>query len=99
MSDGASEHRRPPARSLPEALVRTLRHELGDFLQKIYATVAILKTRLPATCEMEHGLLMRLRARAEDCKDVLDAAHDYVCAVIPEYQPADLAELARTAAA
>ena len=36
---------RTPARSLPEALVRTLRHEVGDLLQKVYASVAILKDR------------------------------------------------------
>ncbi len=100
MAEGASP-RRPPPRTLPEALVRTLRHELGDFLQKVYATVAILKTRLPADWEMEHGLLARLRARAETCKDVLDAAHDFVCPVILDPEPVDLAELAHrlTAAA
>jgi len=80
-------------------MVRTLRHELGDFLQKIYATVAILKGRLPADWEMERGLLARLRARAETCKDVLDAAHDYVCTVILDYETVDLAELARSTAA
>jgi signal transduction histidine kinase len=95
MSEGASERRRPSVRSLPEALVRTLRHELGDFLQKVYATVAILKTRLPADWEMERGLLTRLRARAETCKEVLDAAHDYICTVILDCESVDLAELAR----
>ncbi len=93
MAEGASECRRAPARTLPEALVRTLRHEMGDFLQKVYATVAILKTRLPPESEMEHGLLGRLRARAETCKDVLDAAHDYVCTVILDCEPVDLVEL------
>jgi signal transduction histidine kinase len=95
MTEGASERRRPPARTLPEALVRSLRHELGDFLQKVYATVAILRTRLPADWEMEHGLITRLRARAEICKEVLDAAHDFVCPVILDYEPVDLGELAR----
>ena len=37
----------PPPRPMPEALARTLRHEIGDFLQKVYASVAILQTRLP----------------------------------------------------
>src|SRR5689334_5882932 len=99
MAEGASERRRPPARSLPEALVRTLRHEMGDFLQKVYATVAILKTRLPTDAEMEHGLLARLRARAEVCRDVLDAAHDFVCPILLDCGPVDLAELARRLAA
>jgi two-component system, NtrC family, nitrogen regulation sensor histidine kinase NtrY len=95
MAEGATECRRTPARSLPEALVRTLRHEMGDFLQKVYATVAILKARLPAESEMEHGLLGRLRARAETCKDVLDAAHDYVCTVMLDCEPVDLVALTR----
>src|ERR1700756_3095348 len=96
MAEGATECRRTPARTLPEALVRTLRHEMGDFLQKVYATVAILKTRLPPESEMEHGLLGRLRARAETCKDVLDAAHDYICPVILDCEMVDLAELTGT---
>jgi len=84
---------------LPEALVRTLRHELGDFLQKVYATVAILKARLPPDWEKEHGLIARLRARAEETKEVLDATHDFVCTVILDCEPVDLAELARRLAA
>jgi signal transduction histidine kinase len=68
---------------------------MGDFLQKVYATVAILKTRLPLESEMEHGLLGRLRARAETCKDVLDAAHDYVCTVMLDCEPVDFVELTR----
>jgi signal transduction histidine kinase len=94
MAEGGSEQHHAPARTLPEALVRTLRHELGDFLQKVYATVAILKMRLPAEWEMELGLLTRLRARAETCRDFLDAAHDFVCPVILDCEPVDLAELA-----
>lgn len=93
MAEGATECRRAPARTLPEAVVRTLRHEMGDFLQKVYATVAILQTRLSPDCEMEHGLLTRLRARAETCKDVLDAAHDYICTVMLDLEPVDLVEL------
>jgi two-component system nitrogen regulation sensor histidine kinase NtrY len=95
MTEAASECQRAPARTLPEALVRTLRHEIGDFLQKVYATVAILKTRLPADLEMEQGLLGRLRARAETCKDVLDAAHDYICTVMLDCEPVDLVEVTR----
>jgi signal transduction histidine kinase len=95
MSEGAGERRRPPARSLPEALVRTLRHEIGDFLQKVYATTALLKMRLPADWELEQGLVARLRERAESCKDVLDAVHDFICSVQLNCEGVDLAALAR----
>jgi signal transduction histidine kinase len=95
MSEGAGERRRPPVRSLSEALVRTLRHEMGDFLQKVYATTALLKVRLPPDLELEQGLVARLRARAETCKEVLDAVHDFICTVQLECEPVDLAAVAR----
>ena len=41
---------------LAEALGRSLRHELGDFLQKVYATVAILETRLPSEWRTEREI-------------------------------------------
>jgi signal transduction histidine kinase len=85
---------RPPARSLPEALVRTLRHEVGDMLQKVYASVAILKDRLPTDRELERGVLTRLWSRAETCKRFIDTAHDFVCPVTLEYQSTDLAQIA-----
>src|SRR5438552_1701433 len=94
MAEAATGQRRPPPRSMPEALVRTLRHEMGDFLQKVYATVAILRSRLPTDWDMEHGLITRLRARAETCKEVLDAAHDFVCPILLDYDTVDLAALA-----
>jgi signal transduction histidine kinase len=90
---------RPPARTLPEALVRALRHEVGDLLQKVYATVAILKDRLSADKELERGVLVRLGSRAAACKHVLDTAHDFVCPVNLDLQPVDLAALAASVAA
>ncbi len=36
-----------------EALTRAVRHELGNLLQKLYATVAILQARLPAAWDVE----------------------------------------------
>ena len=47
------EHVRPRPQTVPEAIVRTLRHEVGDLLQTVYAAVAILKERLPADCQTE----------------------------------------------
>jgi signal transduction histidine kinase len=84
-------------RSLPEALARSLRHEIGDLLQKVYASVAILKNRLPPGSDMEQGVLDRLMARAEGCRRILDTAHDFACSLSLDCQPVDLAQVAATA--
>jgi signal transduction histidine kinase len=84
----------PGTRSLPEALARSLRHEVGDLLQTVYATVAILQKRLPENYSMERRLLGDMRARAETCKNRLDTVHDLVCPLGYSCQPVDLAELA-----
>src|SRR5262245_46232293 len=83
-----------PARSLPEVLARALRHEVGDFLQKVYATAAILKTRLPADWDMEQALIARLRTRAQDCRVVLDNVHDLVCPLSLACETVDLTQTA-----
>jgi signal transduction histidine kinase len=99
MADLPNTPSHPPARSLPEALIRTLRHEIGDLLQKVYASVAILKDRLPADKDMERGVLTRLWSRAETCRRFIDATHDFVCRISLDYQPLDLAQVAAAAAA
>ena len=38
---------------LQEILVRTLRHEVGDLLQTVYSTVAILQDRIPPQQALE----------------------------------------------
>jgi signal transduction histidine kinase len=81
--------------SLPEALARTLRHEMGDFLQKVYASVAILEGRLPADAKLERDLLTRLRDRAESCKNFLDTVQDFFCSLSLNRDPVDLSHLAR----
>jgi signal transduction histidine kinase len=84
-----------PVQSLPEALARTLRHEMGDFLQKVYASVAILESRLPAGAKLERDLLARLRGRAESCKQFLDAVQDFLSPLNLDRDPIDLGQLAR----
>jgi signal transduction histidine kinase len=83
-------------RGLSERLARTLRHELGDFLQKVYATVAILQKRLPPDWAQERDVLGRLRVRAESCKHLLDAVQDFLCPVSLACEPIDLAQVAAT---
>src|SRR5271167_293400 len=94
--DQMGEGRARP-QSVPEAIVRTLRHEVGDLLQTVYAAVAILKERLPADCQTERRILTDMRARAESCRDLLDTLHDLVCPLTLSVDEVDLGELVRAA--
>jgi signal transduction histidine kinase len=76
-----------------EMLARTLRHEVGDLLQTVYATVAILQERLGPAQALEKRLLGDLRTRAETCKNEIDAVHDLVCPLSLSPGTLDLAEL------
>jgi signal transduction histidine kinase len=80
--------------SLPEVVVRTLRHEVGDLLQTVYATAAILQERLPADWALERRIVADLRTRGEACKNLLDTVHDLVCPLAVNAEPVDLAEVA-----
>jgi signal transduction histidine kinase len=82
-----------PSQRLVESLARTLRHEVGDLLQTVYATVAILQERLGPALVLEKRLLADLRARAETCKNELDAVHDLVCPLSLKGDTFDLAEV------
>src|SRR5438093_6143915 len=84
---------KPAPGNMPELITRTLRHEVGDLLQTLYATVAILQRRLPADWIQERRVLSDLRARAESCKNLLDIAHDYACTLGLSYAEVDLREL------
>jgi signal transduction histidine kinase len=88
----------PSAQRL-QVLTRTLRHEVGDLLQTVYATVAILQERLPPSQALERRILADLRVRAEVCKNELDAVHDLVCPLQLSLAPFDLAELCGSLAA
>jgi signal transduction histidine kinase len=78
---------------LQEILARTLRHEVGDLLQTVYSTVAILQDRIGSQQTLEKRLLSDLRARAETCKNELDAVHDLVCPLSVRPAQTDLTEL------
>lgn len=82
------------ARNLPEAFARTLRHEVGDLLQTIYAAVAILQRRLAADATLEQRVLADLRNRAEACKRLLDNMSDLVTPVNLTFEQVDLAQVA-----
>lgn len=78
---------------LPEMMVRTLRHEIGDLLQSVYSAVAILQERLPRGQTLERTILTDLRARAETCKNEIDAAHDLICPLSLSADEVNLSEL------
>jgi signal transduction histidine kinase len=80
--------------TLSEGLARMLRHEVGDFLQKVYATVAILQERLPRESIMERDTLARLRKRAEECRSLLDTVQDFLCSMRLASEPVNLANVA-----
>ncbi len=84
---------RPRPQSVPEAIVRSVRHEVGDLLQTVYAAVAILKERLPADFRTERRILADMRSRAESCRDLLDTVHDLVCPITLTIEPVDLVQL------
>jgi signal transduction histidine kinase len=70
-----------------------LRHEIGDFLQNLYASVVILQSRLPPEWDLEREVLARLRKRAEGCKRLLDAVQDFLCPVRLSPEPSDLVRI------
>jgi signal transduction histidine kinase len=91
----ASGEGRSRPQTVSEAVVRTLRHEVGDLLQTVYAAVAILKERLPPDLQTERRILSDLRTRAESCRDLLDTVHDLVCPITLTVEEVDVPELAR----
>jgi signal transduction histidine kinase len=86
---------RPRPQTVPEAIVRTLRHEVGDLLQTVYAAVAILKERLPGELQTERRILGDMRSRAETCRELLDTVHDLVCPIALTVEEVDVPEVLR----
>ena len=76
-----------------QVVARLLRHEIGDLLQSVYATVAILLDRLPGGAAPERELLGNLKHRAEICRFELDAVVDLVCGVRGPAQEIDIDRL------
>jgi hypothetical protein len=71
--------------ALAHRVARLLRHEVGDFLQTVYSTAAILNERLPTHLAQERRLVADLRSRAELCRFELDAAVDLLAS--PRLKP------------
>jgi len=94
MEPSSSNNGAPSGLSLSEGLVRTLRHEIGDFLQTVYSSAAILQARLPSSSNLERTVVANLRARAEACKHLLDTVHDIVFPITLALEPVALAEVA-----
>jgi len=69
----------PP--KISEAVIRILRHEVGDLLQTVYSAAAVLNQRLPDGWELERRVVGDMRTRGETCRRYLDYTHDLVCAL------------------
>src|SRR5438045_3016259 len=54
-------------------IARMVRHEVGDLLQAVYSTAAVLMSRLPPNLELERQMVSDLRRRAEMVRSELDA--------------------------
>jgi two-component system OmpR family sensor kinase len=78
---------------LAEMVARTLRHEVGDLLQSLYAASALLQALLPPAQQRERRLIQELRQRGEVCRRELDAIYDLICPLRLELGPFDLARL------
>jgi signal transduction histidine kinase len=87
-----------PGPDLPTQLIGMMRHEVGDLLQTLYCTVAILQRRLPEDWEAERRFLGDLRRRAETCKDLMDLVRDFANPLSLCRNPVDLGVLVQEAA-
>src|SRR5262249_54347435 len=71
-------------------MARLIRHEVGDLLQSVYSTVAVLLERLPAELNLERRLATDLKNRAELCRSELDAVVDLASPAQPSLERVDL---------
>lgn len=71
-------------------IARMVRHEVGDLLQSVYSTAAVLLSRLPADLELERQMVSDLRRRAEMVRSEMDAVVHLVTAVPPRLSLLDL---------
>jgi signal transduction histidine kinase len=99
MIERTGESRVPASPEVLRILTRVARHEVGDLLQTVYATVALLQERLPPDMTLEKRLLSDVRWRAETCRNELDAIHDLICPMSVSIAPVDLGEVATHLAA
>jgi signal transduction histidine kinase len=91
VTDNESGSAMAPERN--QRLARLLRHEVGDLLQSVYSTVAVLIERLPADLKLERRLIGDLKNRAELCKGELDAVVELVMQSPPALERVELVSL------
>jgi signal transduction histidine kinase len=75
-----------------EAL-RAFIHEVGDLLQVIYSTVSVLQNSLSAKSSTEQTLLVNLRSRAADSKQLLNIVYDLATPLSLAPRPVNFLEL------
>jgi signal transduction histidine kinase len=77
----------------PQTVARALRHGISGLLQTVYATVAILKDRMPEDWDEERRLLAGAQSQAKSCARFLDTVQDLVSPLALGSDPVDLAAL------
>lgn len=78
----------------PHLLSRHFRHEIGNFLQAVYSSAAVLKRRLPADAGPLLDLTSDLRTQAEACRLLLDTVHDFLAPAGLHRESVNLREVA-----
>lgn len=84
-----------PMTAAPHLLSRLFRHEIGNFLQAVYSTTAVLKRRLPADAGPLLDLSADLRLQADSCRLLLDTVHDFFGSPTLNCEHVNLGELAQ----
>jgi hypothetical protein len=87
------------ATGLASRVARLLRHDVGDFLQGVYGTLAVLQDRLQETQVVEKRLASDLRRKAELVRAELDAVVQLLTSKEGLTGTVDLVSLARASAA
>jgi K+-sensing histidine kinase KdpD len=84
-----------PMAVAPHLLSRLFRHEIGNFLQAVYSTTAVLKRRLPADASPLLDLSADLRLQADSCRLLLDTVHDFFAPPKLNCEQVNLGDLAQ----
>src|SRR5262249_4317620 len=82
------------APSLPEVIIRTIRHDVNTPVQTIYVNMHILLERLPREMELERRLVSQAHGQAQAIEEMIEVLYELICPVELERGPVDLAEVA-----
>jgi signal transduction histidine kinase len=70
-----------------------VRHGVANFLQQVYSTAEMLRSRLPDSSVQEQDLVKKLRLDGEVCKSLINNVQDYLAAQAISAEPISLSEV------